>query len=39
MALVEYTDTLIGFGGGSWADEVEDTYGKLTPITTFSTLG
>jgi hypothetical protein len=22
---------ITGFGGGSWADEVEDTYGKHTP--------
>ncbi len=23
-----YADASIGFGGGSWADEVEETYGE-----------
>jgi hypothetical protein len=31
VGIRELTCAAFGGGGGSWADEVEDTYGKLGP--------
>ena len=33
---LRHADALIGFGGGSWADEVEETYGECCYLYAFS---